>query len=83
VTIERLVKIDRMLGRCGGATANEIGNELSVTPRHARRLLDRIRDGFGGVWDLQVVESRHGGAVRYRYRTRGASAFSDLGRVVA
>ena len=81
--IERLVRIDEMLGRRNGVTAAEIGGALGVTPRHARRLLDRIRDGFGAVWELQIVERRRNTTVWYRYRTRGASAFSPMARRVA
>ena len=82
MTIERLVKIDQMLGRSTGATATEIGREVGVTPRHARRLLDTMRDGFGAIWELQIVEARRTGTVWYRYRTRGASAFSNIARRV-
>ena len=82
--LPRYIAIDRMLGRLAGASVEEMAQRLGVTPRHARRLLERFREVFGAVWELQIVEVDQGWSTpRYRYRQRGASAFTELSRRVS
>lgn len=82
--LPRYIAIDRMLGRVAGASVQEIAHALGVTPRHARRLLERFREVFGAVWELQILEVDQGWSKpRYRYRQRGASAFTELSRRVS
>lgn len=81
--LETYIALDQLLRGPFGVTAEEIGRSLGVTSRHARRLLDKLRDSFGAVWELQIVERGEGGkSVRYRYRDAGASAFTDSARRV-
>jgi len=78
------VILDQKLASVFGFTAAELGKELGVTPRHARRLIERIRVEFGAVWELQILERPcAGGAIRYRYREHKASIFTTNARRVA
>jgi predicted DNA-binding transcriptional regulator YafY len=82
--IDAYVRLDSMLSTMTGSSANEIAEALQVTPRHARRMVDKIRDAFGAVWDLQVLTLRPCGMeTRYRYRTYGARAFTGEARRIA
>lgn len=80
--LETYIALDQLLRSPFGVTASVIGRELRITPRHARRLIDKLRDAFGAVWELQIVEERVLGQVFYRYRDAGASAFTDSARRV-
>jgi predicted ArsR family transcriptional regulator len=82
--IDAYVRLDAMLSGPNGASAVEIAEALKVTPRHARRMVDKIRDTFGAVYDLQVVELPQGDrTIRYRYRTAGKRAFTAEARRIA
>lgn len=78
------VTLDQMLATVFGSTASEIAEKVGVTPRHARRLIDKVRDEFGAVWELQIIERECAGkTIRYRYRNHEASIFTHDARRVA
>lgn len=81
--LDTYVALDALLATRNGATCHRIARHLDVTPRHARRMVDKMRTVFGAVWDLQIIERVVNGSVFYRYRTCGASAFTVLARRVA
>lgn len=82
--IDAYVKLDALLAGLNGASPPEIAEALKVTPRHARRMVDKIRDVFGAVFDLQVVElPQPDRTIRYRYRTAGKRAFTAEARRIA
>lgn len=72
--VQRIRALSEVLG--GRRTVGSAAAVLAVTPRQARRLLARLRDGGGGV----IVHRLRGRPSNHRIEPRSGSALCSLRR---